>query len=60
MATHVNYSVIFKSETFGEDKKHILEMMGQEDRLNIHGKDSTADITRKYFRNIPQELRTKQ
>jgi hypothetical protein len=49
-------------ETFGEDMKHILEMEEEEVnevRLGNVAENPIADLTRKYFRNLAEELRRK-
>ena len=59
---NVKYDVISKTETFGEDKRHILKVLREEEkeekRLNVHGGASTADLTRQYFSNISQEIKS--
>ena len=63
---NVRYNVISKMETFVEDKRHILEMLGEgegeeakEVKLGNVAENPTADLTRKYFRNLSSELRLK-
>jgi hypothetical protein len=62
---NVRYNVISKMETFGEDKRHILEMLGEgeeeeeEVKLGNVAETPTADLSRKYFRKLSPELRLK-
>ena len=60
---NVPYKVISKTETFDEDKRRILGMLGVEEdeggvRKNVHGGDNITDQTREYFKNITQQVKT--
>ena len=60
---NVNYKVISKTETFDEDRSRILEMIGLQEekkpvRLHVHGGDQIGDLTKMYFRNTSQEVKT--
>ena len=60
---NVPFKVISKTETFDEDRRRILEMVGLEGeeegvRLHIHSGYQIHQITRKFFRNISQNVKT--
>ena len=49
---NINYKVISKMETFDEDKKRILELLGLEvveKRLNIHAGNDIVNLTKQFF-----------
>ena len=56
----INYTVISKMETYDEDKKRFLEMVGfteeiNEGRFHVHGGKSIQEKTKALFRNIKEE-----
>ena len=56
----INYTVISKMETYDEDKKRFLEMVGfteeiNEGRFHVHGGKSIQEKTKAMFRNIKEE-----
>eukprot|EP00092_Neocalanus_flemingeri_P057251 GFUD01067983.1.p1 GENE.GFUD01067983.1~~GFUD01067983.1.p1 ORF type:complete len:289 (-),score=46.04 GFUD01067983.1:102-968(-) len=59
---NINYKVISKSETFKEDKKEIMHMLGLEDedeekRMNKQPGNTTESKTRELFRNLTEEVK---
>ena len=49
-------------ETFEEDRNRILSMVGlegekEEQKLNVHGGDQACELTKRYFKNISQEVK---
>ena len=49
-------------ETFDEDRKRILSMVGfegekEEEMLNVHGGDQACELTKRYFKNISREVK---
>eukprot|EP00092_Neocalanus_flemingeri_P005168 GFUD01005557.1.p1 GENE.GFUD01005557.1~~GFUD01005557.1.p1 ORF type:complete len:298 (-),score=25.97 GFUD01005557.1:102-995(-) len=57
---NINYKVISKMETFDEDKKEIMHMLGLEDeemRLGVHIGNTIESTTRELFRNLTEEVK---
>ena len=66
-----NYTVISKMETFDEDMKMILEMVGihshkihlhkgeEHDKIKIHGDSSTSKLTGKLFETLEDDTKVK-
>ena len=55
-----NYMVISKMETYDEDKKRFLKMMGikeeiTEEKYHVHGGDSIEDKTKHLLKEIEDE-----
>ena len=47
-------------ETFDEDKKRILELLGLEvveKRLNIHGGNDIVNLTKQFFQNVTEDVK---
>ena len=61
---NVPYNVISKTETFDEDRRRILGMLGVEEkeevvRRHVHGGDHIQQMTKKFFNKISQQVKTK-
>ena len=59
---HINYTVISKIETYNEDKKMFLKMVGieermKEERIHVTAGESIRDETKTMFKKIRQEDR---
>ena len=57
---YINYTVISKMETYTEDKKRFLKMVGieermKEDRIHVTAGESIKDKTKAMFKNIRKE-----
>ena len=60
---NINYTFISKTETFDEDRAHILRAMGINttdipERLNSHGGGTVSNITTRLFSTLSSEVRT--
>ena len=58
----VPFTVIQKTDTFNEDRRNILEMVGLANETDpvqrhIHTGDKIQDITRDLFKNIPEKVK---
>ena len=58
----LKYKIISKMETFAEDRERIWSMVGFEGekdelKLNVHGGDQACELTKRYFKNIPKEVK---
>ena len=54
---NINYTVLSRTETFDEDRAHILRAMGikitdNQERLNSHGGGTLFNVTRKLFSTL--------
>eukprot|EP00092_Neocalanus_flemingeri_P078761 GFUD01098025.1.p1 GENE.GFUD01098025.1~~GFUD01098025.1.p1 ORF type:complete len:108 (+),score=30.00 GFUD01098025.1:38-325(+) len=59
----VPFKVISKTETFDEDRSRILEKLGVEDekkvdRMHIHAGSEIQEMTKKFFENITEEVKS--
>ena len=60
----VEYTVISKTESFEEDKKRILRMVGErgeeeEEMLHVHAGSNIQNVTKEYFQNVSEEVKEK-
>jgi hypothetical protein len=58
----INYTILSRTETFDEDRKKIIEILGlesqePEQRLNMHSGNSIGDLTSDLFRNVSADVK---